>query len=87
TIDEWRDLIPRVCTDTLLLPSEKTHVELSMDMGEPSAADRHTDIFASVYHVVKIMTSLHMEVAGYRIVECLMRRSHSLSETVATTCD
>ncbi|KAH9291499.1 hypothetical protein KI387_043312, partial [Taxus chinensis] len=87
TADEWRDLIHRVCTDTLLLPSEKTRAELSMDVGEPSAAGRHTDVFSSVWHVVKIMTSLRMEVAGYRTAERLMRRSHSHSETVATGRD
>ncbi|KAH9324043.1 hypothetical protein KI387_004221, partial [Taxus chinensis] len=63
TADEWRDLIHRVCTDTLLLPTEKTHAELSVDVGEPSAAGRHTDVFAPVWHAAKIMTSLRVEVA------------------------
>ncbi|KAH9315203.1 hypothetical protein KI387_023830, partial [Taxus chinensis] len=77
TTDEWRDLIHRVCTNTLMLPMEKTLVELSMDAGEPSTAGRHTDIFAPIWHVAKMVTSLHTEVARYRAAECLMRRSLS----------
>ncbi|KAH9298861.1 hypothetical protein KI387_030543, partial [Taxus chinensis] len=46
TADEWRDLIRRVCTDTLMIPMERTHAELSVDVGEPSAAGRHTDVFS-----------------------------------------
>ncbi|KAH9294038.1 hypothetical protein KI387_040759, partial [Taxus chinensis] len=46
TVDEWRDLIRRVCTDSLMIPMDKTRAELSVDAGEPSAAGRHTDIFA-----------------------------------------
>ncbi|KAH9290694.1 hypothetical protein KI387_034811, partial [Taxus chinensis] len=64
-----------------------TRAELSVDVGEPSAAGRHTDVFASIWHAAKIMTSLFTEVAGYRTVECLMRRSHSRSETTATGHD
>ncbi|KAH9305972.1 hypothetical protein KI387_010376, partial [Taxus chinensis] len=45
TTDEWRDLIRRVCTDTLMIPIERTRAELSVDAGEPSAAGRHTYIF------------------------------------------
>ncbi|KAH9289976.1 hypothetical protein KI387_034093, partial [Taxus chinensis] len=45
TADEWRDLIRRVCTDTLMIPMERTRAELSVDAGEPSAAGRHTDVF------------------------------------------
>ncbi|KAH9301944.1 hypothetical protein KI387_013527, partial [Taxus chinensis] len=59
TADEWRDLIHRVCTDTLMLPMEKTRAELSMDAGEPSVAGRHSDVFAPVWHVAKMVTSLH----------------------------
>ncbi|KAH9288296.1 hypothetical protein KI387_032413, partial [Taxus chinensis] len=45
TADEWQDLIRRVCTDTLMIPMERTHTELSVDTREPSAACRHTDVF------------------------------------------
>ncbi|KAH9303228.1 hypothetical protein KI387_014811, partial [Taxus chinensis] len=86
TVDEWRDLIHRVCTDTLMLPMEKTRAELSMDAGEPSAAGRHSDVFAPVWHVAKMVTSLHTKLAGYRTAECLMR-SHSHSEATATVRD
>ncbi|KAH9303584.1 hypothetical protein KI387_007988, partial [Taxus chinensis] len=72
---------------TLLLPSESTRAELTADVGEPSAAGRHTDVFAPVWKVVKLVTSLRTELAGYRTVECLMRRSHSHSETIATGRD
>ncbi|KAH9300439.1 hypothetical protein KI387_012022, partial [Taxus chinensis] len=54
TTDEWRDLIRRVCTDTLMIPMERTRAELSVDVGEPSAAGRHTDIFAPVWHVARM---------------------------------
>ncbi|KAH9298899.1 hypothetical protein KI387_030581, partial [Taxus chinensis] len=46
TVDEWRDLIRRVCTDSLMIPMDRTRAELSVDVGEPSAAGRHTDVFA-----------------------------------------
>ncbi|KAH9303115.1 hypothetical protein KI387_014698, partial [Taxus chinensis] len=36
TVDEWRDLIHRVCTDSLMIPMDKTRAELSVDFGEPS---------------------------------------------------
>ncbi|KAH9312990.1 hypothetical protein KI387_028025, partial [Taxus chinensis] len=48
TIDELRDLIRRVCTDSLMIPMDKTCAELSVDVREPSAAGRHTDVFAPV---------------------------------------
>ncbi|KAH9299051.1 hypothetical protein KI387_030733, partial [Taxus chinensis] len=54
TIDEWRDLIHRVCTDTLMIPMERIRAELSMDAGEPSAAGRHTDIFTPVWYVARM---------------------------------
>ncbi|KAH9322782.1 hypothetical protein KI387_017421, partial [Taxus chinensis] len=86
TADEWRDLICRVCTDTLMIPMERTYAELSMDAGEPSAAGRRTDIFSPVSHVARMVLTLRMELAGYRTAECLMR-SHSHGETVATPRD
>ncbi|KAH9315401.1 hypothetical protein KI387_024028, partial [Taxus chinensis] len=86
TVDEWRDLIRRVCTDTLMIPMEKTRVELSVDAREPSAAGRHTDVFSPVWHVARMVTSLHTELAGYRTAECLMR-SHSHGEAVAAPRD
>ncbi|KAH9329795.1 hypothetical protein KI387_001903, partial [Taxus chinensis] len=86
TIDEWRDLIHQVCIDTLMIPMEKTRAELSMDAGEPSAAGRHTEIFAPVWHVARMVSTLHTELAGYRTVECLMR-SHSHSEAAAAPRD
>ncbi|KAH9287973.1 hypothetical protein KI387_032090, partial [Taxus chinensis] len=76
TADEWRDLIRRVCTDTLMIPMERTHAELFVDAGEPSAADIHTDVFAPVWHVARMVSTLRKELAGYRTTECLMR-SHS----------
>ncbi|KAH9330953.1 hypothetical protein KI387_003061, partial [Taxus chinensis] len=76
TADEWWDLIHRVCTDTLMIPMERTHAELFVDAGEPSAAGRHNDIFAPVWHVAKMVSTLCMELAGYRTAERLMR-SHS----------
>ncbi|KAH9289493.1 hypothetical protein KI387_033610, partial [Taxus chinensis] len=51
TVDEWRDLIRRVCTNSLMIPMDKTRAELSVDAGEPSVAGRHTDVFAPVWHV------------------------------------
>ncbi|KAH9298368.1 hypothetical protein KI387_030050, partial [Taxus chinensis] len=86
TADEWRDLIRRVCTDTLMMPMERTHAELSVDVGEPSAAGRHTDIFAQVWHVARTVSTLHTELTGYRMAERLMR-SHSHGETVAAPRD
>ncbi|KAH9304343.1 hypothetical protein KI387_008747, partial [Taxus chinensis] len=64
TTDEWWDLIRRVCTDTLMIPMERTHVELSVDAGEPSTAGRHTDIFSPVWHVAKMVSTLRTELAG-----------------------
>ncbi|KAH9295737.1 hypothetical protein KI387_039325, partial [Taxus chinensis] len=86
TADEWRDLIRWVCTDTLMLPMEKTRAELSVDVGEPSAAGRHSDVFAPIWHVAKMVTSLCTELAGYRTAEHLMR-SRSHSEATATVRD
>ncbi|KAH9310247.1 hypothetical protein KI387_044192 [Taxus chinensis] len=86
TADEWRDLIRRVCTDTLMIPMERTRAELSMDAGEPSAAGRHTDVFAPVWHVARMVSTLRTELAGYRTAERLMR-SHSRGETAAAPRD
>ncbi|KAH9326458.1 hypothetical protein KI387_006636, partial [Taxus chinensis] len=86
TVDEWRDLIRRVCTDSLMIPMDKTRVELSVDAGEPSAANRHTDVFAPIWHVAKMVATLRTELAGYRTAERLMR-SHSHGETAATPRD
>ncbi|KAH9304784.1 hypothetical protein KI387_009188, partial [Taxus chinensis] len=86
TTDEWRDLIRRVCTDTLMIPMERTHAELSVDVGEPSVAGRHTDVFSPVWHVARIVSTLCTKIAGYRIAERLMR-SHSHGETVAAPQD
>ncbi|KAH9314836.1 hypothetical protein KI387_023463, partial [Taxus chinensis] len=86
TADEWRDLIRRVCTDTLMIPMERTHVDLSVDAREPSAAGRHTDVFAPVWHVARMVSTLRTELAGYRTAECLMR-SHSSGETAAAPRD
>ncbi|KAH9311199.1 hypothetical protein KI387_026234, partial [Taxus chinensis] len=54
TADEWRELIHRVCTDTPMIPMERTHEKLSMDAGEPSAAGRHIDVFSPVWHVARM---------------------------------
>ncbi|KAH9300007.1 hypothetical protein KI387_011590, partial [Taxus chinensis] len=75
-----------VCTDTLMIPMEKTRAELSVDAGEPSAAGRHTDVFAPVWHVARMVSTLHTELAGYKTVERLMR-SHSHGETTAAPRD
>ncbi|KAH9321796.1 hypothetical protein KI387_016435, partial [Taxus chinensis] len=77
TTQGWRDLIHRVCADTLLLPSGNTRAELTKDIKEPSVAGRHTDVFAPVWKVEKLVSSLHTELVGYRTTECLMRLSHS----------
>ncbi|KAH9304869.1 hypothetical protein KI387_009273, partial [Taxus chinensis] len=69
TPDEWRDLIHRVCTDTLMIPMEKTRAKLSVDAGEPSAVDRHTDVFTPIWDVAKMVTTLRTELAGYRTAE------------------
>ncbi|KAH9305197.1 hypothetical protein KI387_009601, partial [Taxus chinensis] len=58
TTDEWQDLIRRVCTDTLMIPMERTHTELSVDAREPSTAGRHPDVFATVWHVAKMVSTL-----------------------------
>ncbi|KAH9318299.1 hypothetical protein KI387_020068, partial [Taxus chinensis] len=86
TVDEWRDLIRRVCTDSLMIPMDRTRAELSVDAGEPSAAGRHTDIFAPVWHVARMVSTLRTELAGYRTAECLMR-SHSRGEAAAAPRD
>ncbi|KAH9323966.1 hypothetical protein KI387_043907 [Taxus chinensis] len=86
TVDEWRDLIHRVCTDTLMIPMERTHAELSVDAGEPSVAGRHTDIFAPVWHVARMVSTLCTELAGYMMAEHLMR-SDSRGETAAAPRD
>ncbi|KAH9311654.1 hypothetical protein KI387_026689, partial [Taxus chinensis] len=64
TADEWRDLIHRVCTDTLMIPMERTYLELSLDTGEPSAAGRNTDVFSLVWYVARMVSTLCMELAG-----------------------
>ncbi|KAH9320001.1 hypothetical protein KI387_021770, partial [Taxus chinensis] len=76
TVDEWRDLIRRVCTDSLMIPMDGTRAELSVDAGEPSAPGRHTDVFAPVWHMARMVSTLRTELAGYRMAERLMR-SHS----------
>ncbi|KAH9319251.1 hypothetical protein KI387_021020, partial [Taxus chinensis] len=76
TTDEWRDLIRRVCTNTLMIPMERTYVELFVDAGEPSATGRHTDIFSPVWHVARMVSTLRTELAGYKKAKRLMR-SHS----------
>ncbi|KAH9312515.1 hypothetical protein KI387_027550, partial [Taxus chinensis] len=86
TADEWRDLIRRVCTDTLMIPMERTRAELSMDAGEPLAAGRHTIIFSPVWHVARMVSTLRTKLVGYRMAECLMR-SHSRGETAAAPRD
>ncbi|KAH9331899.1 hypothetical protein KI387_004007, partial [Taxus chinensis] len=88
TADEWRDLICRVCTDEWrdLIPMERTRAEFSVDDGEPSVAGRHTDVFSLVWHVARMVSTLRMELAGYRMAERLMR-SHSHGETTAAPRD
>ncbi|KAH9322524.1 hypothetical protein KI387_017163, partial [Taxus chinensis] len=86
TADEWWDLIHRVCIDTLMIPMERTRIELSVDAGEPSTVGRHTDIFAPVWHVARMVSTLRTELVGYRPAERLMR-SHSLGETAAAPRD
>ncbi|KAH9305215.1 hypothetical protein KI387_009619, partial [Taxus chinensis] len=86
TADEWRDLIRRVCTDTLMIPMERTHAELHVEVREPSIAGRHTDVFPPIWHVARMVSTLHMELAGYRTAERSMR-SHSHGETAATPRD
>ncbi|KAH9318343.1 hypothetical protein KI387_020112, partial [Taxus chinensis] len=58
TVDEWRDLIRRVCTDSLMIPMDRTRAELSVDAGKPSAAGRHTNVFTPVWHVAKMVSTL-----------------------------
>ncbi|KAH9298112.1 hypothetical protein KI387_029794, partial [Taxus chinensis] len=86
TVDEWRDLIHRVCTDSLMIPKDKTRTELSVDAGEPSATGRHTDVFVPVWHVARMVSTLRIDLAGYRIADCLMR-SHSRGKTTAAPRD
>ncbi|KAH9318350.1 hypothetical protein KI387_020119, partial [Taxus chinensis] len=86
TADEWRDLIRRVCTDTLMIPIERTRAKLSVDDGEPSSTGRHTNVFALVWHMARMVSTLHTELVGYRTVEHLMR-NHSRGETTATPRD
>ncbi|KAH9298592.1 hypothetical protein KI387_030274, partial [Taxus chinensis] len=73
TTDEWQDLIRRVCTDTLMIPMERTRAVLFVDTGEPSTADRHTDIFTPIWHVARMVSTLRTKLAGYRTTERLMR--------------
>ncbi|KAH9324566.1 hypothetical protein KI387_004744, partial [Taxus chinensis] len=86
TVDEWRDLIRRVCTESLMIPMDKTRAELSVDAGEPSAASRHTDVFSPVWHVAKMVSTLRTELAGYRKAERL-KRSRSHGETTTAPRD
>ncbi|KAH9315121.1 hypothetical protein KI387_023748, partial [Taxus chinensis] len=86
TVDEWRDLIHRVCTDSLMIPMDRTRAELSVDVGEPSATGRHTNIFAPIWHMAKMVSTLRTELAGYKTAERLMR-SHSHGETAAAPRD
>ncbi|KAH9298650.1 hypothetical protein KI387_030332, partial [Taxus chinensis] len=86
TVDEWWDLIRRVCTNSLMIPMDRTHAELSVDAGEPLAAGRHTDIFSLVWHVARMVSTLHTELVGYRMTEHLMR-SRSRGETAAAPRD
>ncbi|KAH9322840.1 hypothetical protein KI387_017479, partial [Taxus chinensis] len=86
TVDEWWDLIHRVCTDSLMIPMDKTCAELSVDAGDPSVAGRHTDVFDPIWHVAKMVSTLRIELAGYRTAECLMR-SDSRGETTAAPWD
>ncbi|KAH9314568.1 hypothetical protein KI387_023195, partial [Taxus chinensis] len=86
TADEWWYLIHRVCTNTLMIPMERTCAELSVDAEEPSVAGRHTDVFSLVYHVAIIVSTLRTKLAGYRTAERLMR-SHSRGETTAAPQD
>ncbi|KAH9297891.1 hypothetical protein KI387_029573, partial [Taxus chinensis] len=86
TVDEWRDLIHRVCTNSLMIPMDKTRVELSVDAGEPSAVGRHTDVFTPIWHVARMVSTLRTELAGYTTAERLMR-SHSHGETTAAPRD
>ncbi|KAH9325784.1 hypothetical protein KI387_005962, partial [Taxus chinensis] len=86
TVDEWRDLIRRVCTDSLMIPMDKTRAELSVDAREPSAAGRHTDVFAPIWHMARMVSTLRTELAGYRTAERLMR-IHSRGETTAAPRD
>ncbi|KAH9330161.1 hypothetical protein KI387_002269, partial [Taxus chinensis] len=86
TIDEWWDLIQRVCTDSLMIPMDRTRAELSIDAGEPSTAGRHTDVFAPIWHVARMVLTLRTDLAGYRTDEHLMR-SHSHGETAAAPRD
>ncbi|KAH9330064.1 hypothetical protein KI387_002172, partial [Taxus chinensis] len=76
TVDEWRDLIRKVCIGSLMIPMDRTRAELSIDAGEPSAVGRHTDVIAPVWHVARMVSTLRTELAGYRTDERLMR-SHS----------
>ncbi|KAH9320404.1 hypothetical protein KI387_044504, partial [Taxus chinensis] len=75
-----------VCTDSLMIPMDRTRAELSVDAGEPSAAGRHTDVFAPVWHVARMVSTLRKKLAGYRTADHLMR-SHSRGETTATPQD
>ncbi|KAH9290771.1 hypothetical protein KI387_034888, partial [Taxus chinensis] len=75
-----------VCTDTLMIPMERTRAELSVDAGEPSTAGRHIDVFAPIWHVARMVSTLRTELAGYRTAERLMR-SHSRGEIVAAPQD
>ncbi|KAH9312123.1 hypothetical protein KI387_027158, partial [Taxus chinensis] len=63
TADEWRDLIRRVCTNTLMIPMERTRPELYVDVGEPSVDGRHTDVFSPVWHVASMISTLRTELA------------------------
>ncbi|KAH9297811.1 hypothetical protein KI387_029493, partial [Taxus chinensis] len=69
-----------------MIPMDNTHAELSVDVGEPSAAGRHTDVFAPVWHVARMVSTLCRELAGYRTTERLMR-SHFRGETATAPRD
>ncbi|KAH9301772.1 hypothetical protein KI387_013355, partial [Taxus chinensis] len=71
-----------VCTDSLMIPMDKTHAELSVDFGEPSAAGRLPTSLLPVWHVAKMVSTLVQQLAGYRTAKRLMRsRSHGETTT------
>ncbi|KAH9305735.1 hypothetical protein KI387_010139, partial [Taxus chinensis] len=56
TVDEWRDLFCRVCTDSLMIPMDRTRAELSVDaMGSLQQPVGILDVFAPVWHVAKMV--------------------------------
>ncbi|KAH9330450.1 hypothetical protein KI387_002558, partial [Taxus chinensis] len=52
TVDRVRDLIRRLCNDSLMIPGN-TRANICRGRGALKQPGRHTDVFAPVWHVAR----------------------------------